>query len=86
MMYTRSMCAAPVLAGLVLLTTVPALAQAEQDAVPLIMLKPQDAAFSAPRLRKLYAAIKKRAGESTRQILTLTKTEMWSVPKEKSKP
>ena len=83
-MYTRSMCAAPVLAGLVLLTTVPALAQAEQDAVPLIMLKPQDAAFSAPRLRKLYDAIKKRAGKTTSQVLPLTKTEVWSVPKDKA--
>jgi len=83
MMYTRSMRAAPVLAGLVLLTTVPALAQAEQDAVPLIMLKPQGAAFSAPRLRKLYDAIKKRAGRTTSQVLPLTKTEVWSVPRDK---
>jgi hypothetical protein len=59
------MCAPPVLATLVLLTTVPALVLDKQEAVPLIMLNPQGAAFSAPRLRKLYDAIKNRAGRTT---------------------
>ena len=47
------------------------------------MLKPQGAGFSAPRLRKLYAALKKRAGRATTQVLPLTKTEVWTVPKGK---
>jgi Metallo-peptidase family M12 len=83
MMYTRSMCAALVLASLVLFTTASALAQDEQDAVPLIMLKPQGATFSAPRLRKLYDAIKKRAGRTTNHVLPLTKTEVLFVPRDK---
>jgi hypothetical protein len=57
------MCAPPVLATLVLLTTVPALAQDEQEAVPLFMLKPQGAAFSAPRLSKLCDAHQEPRGE-----------------------
>ena len=51
--------------------------------MPLIMLKPQGAGFGAPRLRKLYAALKKRAGRATTQVLPLTKTEVWTVPKGK---
>ena len=83
MTYTRMLCATSLLGCLALLAPGPAQAQSGQDDVPLIMLKPQGAAFSAPRLRKLYAALKKRAGKATSQILPLTKTEVWSVPKEK---
>ena len=83
MTYTRIICATSLLGCLTLLGPAPALAQPDQDDVPLIMLKPQGAAFSAPRLRKLYTALKKRAGRSTSQVLPLTKTEVWSVPKEK---
>ena len=81
MRFTRAICAVPLLGSLVWLTSPPVLAQAEET-VPLIMLKPQGAAFGAPRLRKLYATLKKRAGKATSQILPLTKTEVWSVPKE----
>jgi hypothetical protein len=81
MTYSRIICATSLLGCLTLLAPGPALAQSEQDDVPLIMLKPQGAAFSAPRLRKLYAALKKRAGKSSSQVLPLTKTEVWSVPK-----
>jgi len=35
-----------------------------------------------PPSSSTYKAIKKRAGKATGQILALTKTEMWSVPKE----
>jgi hypothetical protein len=72
-----------VLGNLVWLAT-PVLAQADEEAVPLIMLKPQGAGFSAPRLRKLYATLKKRAGKVTSQLLPLTKTEVWMVPKGKA--
>ena len=55
--------------------TAPALAQTEVERVPLIMSKlpPQNSAT--------YKAIKKHAGKATGQVLTLTKTEMWAVPK-----
>src|SRR6185295_2394144 len=36
------------------------------------------------RLRRLYAAIKQRAASASGRALTLTKTELWSVPKEKA--
>jgi metallopeptidase family M12-like protein len=59
----------------VLLAAGPASAQSESERVPLIMSKlpPQNSA--------LYKAIKKHAGKATGQVLTLTKTEMWAVPK-----
>jgi len=54
----------------------PALVQAAPRRVSLIMenLPPPNSAT--------YMAIKKRAGKATGQVLTLTKTEMWSVPAE----
>jgi hypothetical protein len=58
-------------------------AQAQEEPVPLIMMKPQGAGFSAPNLRKLYAALKRRAGKATSQDLPLTKTQVWMVPRGK---
>jgi hypothetical protein len=52
-----------------------ALAQSGQERVPLIMSK------LPPQSSPLYKAIKKHAGKATGQVLTLTKTEMWAVPK-----
>jgi hypothetical protein len=77
MVCARVVCATALLGCLAWLATSPAaLAQAEPERVPLIMekLPPPDSAT--------YKAIKKRAGKATGQVLTLTKTEMWSVPKE----
>src|SRR6476660_3446028 len=82
MIYGRVVFAAASLGSVLWLAPTTALAQAEPDAVPLIMLKPQGASFSAPRLRKLYAAIKKRSARATSQMLPLTKTEVWTVPKD----
>jgi hypothetical protein len=62
----------------------PALGQAvgEDDGVPLIMIRTEStAAFGGGRLRKLIAALKKRAGKSSRKVLPLTKAEVWTVPK-----
>jgi hypothetical protein len=57
-------------------------AMAQSDEVPLIMLKPQGAgALSQPRLQRLYAAIRKRAEKARGQVLPLTKTEVWMVPR-----
>ena len=57
-------------------------AAAQSDDVPLIMLKPQGAgALSSLRLEKLYAAIRKRSDKARGQVLPLTKTEVWVVPK-----
>ena len=84
MTFSRTVGAASLLGCLALLAPGPALAQSDQEDVPLIMLKPQGAGRSArPRLRKLYAAIKKRAARARSQILPLTKTEVWTVPKGK---
>jgi hypothetical protein len=75
MIYARFVCPTLLLACMVLPSAGPVLAQAQPERVPLIMSKlpPQDSAT--------YKAIKKRAGKATGQVLTLTKTEMWSVPK-----
>jgi len=55
---------------------------AQSDEVPLIMLKPQGAgALTRPRLEKLYAAIRKRSEKAKGQLLSLTKTEVWMVPR-----
>jgi hypothetical protein len=53
----------------------PVLAQEEQERVPLIMSK------LPPQGSALYNAIKRHAGKATGQVLKLTKTEMWAVPK-----
>ena len=81
MMHTPAICTVLLLGSLPWLSTSSVKAQDVQDSIPLIMLKPQGASFSAPRLRKFYAALRKRAGQSTSQLLPLTKTEVWSVPK-----
>jgi peptidyl-Asp metalloendopeptidase len=67
---------ATALAGyLVLQVAAPALAQEEPERVPLIMSK------LPPQGSALYNAIKRHAGKAKGQILKLTKTEMWAVPK-----
>src|SRR5262245_11389834 len=67
---------AAALAGyLGLLAAAPALAQDEQERVPLIMSK------LPPQGSALYNAIKRHAGKAKGQILKLTKTEMWAVPR-----
>jgi hypothetical protein len=64
------------LAGcLVCLAAMPSVAQDEQERVPLIMSK------LPPQGSALYNAIKRHAGKAKGQVLTLTKTEMWAVPK-----
>jgi len=80
MKYMRVFCAMAPLCGF-LLMPVPVRAQAEQETIPLIMLKPQGAGFGAADLRKLYAALKKRSAKATSQVLPLTKAEVWTVPK-----
>jgi len=75
--------AASLLALLAMLGSGIAMAQSDQEDVPLIMLKPQGAgALSGPRMQKLYAAIKKRATKAHGQVMPLTKTEVWMVPKD----
>ncbi|MFZ0850030.1 MAG: M12 family metallo-peptidase [Hyphomicrobiaceae bacterium] len=67
---------AAALAGSLLAQAVPpALAQDDQERVPLIMSK------LPPQGSALYNAIKRHAGKAKGQVLTLTKTEMWAVPK-----
>src|SRR5215510_5657741 len=53
----------------------PALAQDDQERVPLIMSK------LPPQGSALYNTIKRHAGKAKGQVLSLTKTEMWAVPK-----
>jgi hypothetical protein len=85
MTYQRVLCAAASLGGLLLIVTDPAVGQVAEESVPLIMMKPQGTSFSTSSLSKLYAALKKRAGKATSQILPLTKTEVWTVPKSRVK-
>jgi metallopeptidase family M12-like protein len=80
MMNLRVICAMAPLCGF-LVIPVPVLAQAEQETIPLMMLKPQGAGFGTAYLRKLYAALKKRSTKATSQVLPLTKAEVWTVPK-----
>jgi hypothetical protein len=83
MICARTICATALVGCMVWLTTRPVVAQTDQEHVPLIMFKSQStAAFGRHRLRQLYADLRKRAGKSTRQVLPLTKTEVWSVPKQ----
>jgi hypothetical protein len=76
MMCKRTICAAPLLGCLAWLGIGPALAQAEPERVPLIMTK------LPPSGSALYKRIIGKAGKARGQVLTLTKTEMWEVPKE----
>ena len=63
-------------ASVVALAVGAALAQTEPQRVPLIMTKLPPS--NSPR----YKSIIKHAGKARGQVLTLTKTEMWEVPKE----
>jgi hypothetical protein len=81
MMYARTVCTAALMGSFAWLAAGPAAAQADDEPVQLIMVKPPTAAFGRHRLRRLYAAMKKRAGKATHQVLPLTKAEVWSVPK-----
>ena len=67
--------AAALAGSLFLHAATPALAQDDQERVPLIMSK------LPPQGSALYNAIKRHAGKAKGQVLTLTKTEMWAVPK-----
>jgi Metallo-peptidase family M12 len=82
MMHMRVVCATAFLGCSLWLLPAPVLAQTEQENVPLIMLTPQGAGISASHLRKLYASLKRRSRTATSQVLPLTKTQVWTVPKE----
>ncbi|HJZ29538.1 MAG TPA: M12 family metallo-peptidase [Hyphomicrobiaceae bacterium] len=71
----RIAAAAAVAAALVFGAGPPAKAQGGEERVPLIMSK------LPPAGSQLYNAIKRHAGRAKGQVLTLTKTEMWAVPK-----
>src|SRR5215813_9548693 len=81
MTHMRVICALAPLCGF-LLTPAAAVAQAEPETIPLIMVKPQGAGFGTGDLRRLYAALKKRSARATSQVLPLTKAEVWTVPKD----
>jgi hypothetical protein len=68
--------ASGLLVCLVCLTVGLALAQSQPERVPLIMTK------LPPQTSATYKSIIKHAGKARGQVLTLTKTEMWEVPKE----
>ena len=53
--------------------------QTEQERVPMILSK------LPPQSSTTYKAIRKHAGIATVQVLKLTKTEMWSVPRDNVK-
>lgn len=54
-----------------------AVAQSQDGRVQMIMSK------LPPQASTTYRAIRKRAGRAVVQVLTLTKTEMWSVPEDR---
>ena len=64
------------LGSLIWLGTDFVLSQTEQERVAMIMSK------LPPQRTTTYKAIRARAGQATIQVLTLTKTEMWSVPRD----
>jgi hypothetical protein len=83
MISKRLCCALPLAAVLAWFASGPAHAQAqakakpEQGHVSLIMLNPQGAASTdQPRIRRLYAAMKKRAASASDRVATLTKREI----------
>jgi hypothetical protein len=76
MIKTRTAWASLLLGGFVCVTLGLALAQTRPERVPLIMTK------LPPQNSPTYKSIIKRAGKARGQVLTLTKTEMWEVPKE----
>src|SRR6185503_15839115 len=75
-------CVMAVAGFLIWLPICPASAQTEPTHVPLIMLNPKGtAAADMPRLRKLYAGIKKRAASAADRALTLTKAQVDALKK-----
>src|SRR6185369_513387 len=76
MTYTRLAFAAPLIGCVAWLGINQALAQAQPERVPLIMTK------LPPSGSALYKRIIGKAGKARGQVLTLTKTEMWEVPRE----
>jgi hypothetical protein len=76
MTFNRIVSSAPLAVCLVWLGCSPALAQAQPERVPLIMTK------LPPSGSAKYKRIIGKAGKARGQVLTLTKTEMWEVPKE----
>src|SRR5215470_6023371 len=75
-MITSRIAWASLLGSVVCLTVGLALAQTPPERVPLIMTK------LPPQNSPTYKSIIKHAGKARGQVLTLTKTEMWEVPKE----
>jgi len=73
----RVMHPALVLGCFLWLTTGAAVAQSQDGRVQMIMSN------LPPQTSTTYRAIRKRAGNTAVQVLTLTKTEMWSVPQDK---
>ena len=71
-----ALCAPPLLGCLAWLGAASTFAQSEPERVPLIMTK------LPPSGSALYKRIIGKAGKARGQVLTLTKTEMWEVPKE----
>jgi hypothetical protein len=72
----------PLVSSLIWLASCPALAQTDRGHVRLIMLNPQGSATSdLPRLRKLYAAIEKRAASARSRVETLTKIQLAALKK-----
>jgi hypothetical protein len=68
----------------------PVLAQAEEEHVTLIVTKAPHAKKSHAKGKKgeppdthAYAAVKKKAGDTTGHAMSLSKAETWSVPKSK---
>jgi hypothetical protein len=76
MTYIRAAYAVPLIGCVAWLGISAAMAQSEPQRVPLIMTK------LPPSGSALYKRIIGKAGKARGQVLTLTKTEMWEVPKE----
>ena len=76
MINARAIRAPLLLACFILLAAGPALPQTAPERVPLIMTK------LPPQNSETYKRIIKQAGKARGQVLTLTKSEMWEVPKE----
>jgi len=76
MTYIRAAYAVPLIGCVAWIGISAAMAQSEPQRVPLIMTK------LPPSGSALYKRIIGKAGKARGQVLTLTKTEMWEVPKE----
>src|SRR5687767_7124377 len=82
MIHARAICAALVLTCLLAFAGGSALAQSEPEHVQLILSRPQSkASFRNSLPRGAYEAIKRRAGQASVQVLPMSRTEIWSVPK-----